>query len=43
MAAVPQRQARRNGFRFDFVADFPRRTIDSFLTWSLASAQLSNN
>jgi len=25
MAAVPQRQARRNGFRFDFVADFPRR------------------
>jgi hypothetical protein len=41
MAALRGRQARRNGFLFDFVADFPRRTIDSFLTRSLANAQLS--
>jgi hypothetical protein len=43
MAAVLQRQAQRTGFLFDFVADFPRCTIDSFLTSRPISAQLSNN
>jgi hypothetical protein len=41
IARLRGRQARRNGFLFDFVADFLRRTIDSFLTRTLGGAQLS--
>jgi hypothetical protein len=41
IAALRGRQARRNGFLIDFVADFPRRNIDSFLTRICDDAQLS--
>src|ERR1700751_1710911 len=41
IAALRGRQARRNAFLFDFVADFPRRTIDSFLPRRGIGAQLS--
>jgi hypothetical protein len=41
MAALRGRQARPNAFVFDFVADFPRRTIDSFLTGRCYLAQFS--
>jgi hypothetical protein len=41
IARLRGRQARRNGFLFDFVADFLRRTIDSFLTRTPGGAQLS--
>src|SRR5215468_4163980 len=41
MAGLRRRQARRNGFLIDFVADFLRRTIDSFLTLSPRRAQFS--
>jgi hypothetical protein len=41
MAGLRGRQARPNGFLIDFVADFPRRLIDSFLTRGQPTAQLS--
>jgi hypothetical protein len=42
MAGLRGRQAQRNGFLIDFVADFQRRIIDSFLTRTPGGAQLSN-
>jgi hypothetical protein len=41
IAGLRLRQARRNGFLIDFVADFPHRIIDSFLTRQARHAQLS--
>jgi hypothetical protein len=41
IAALRGRQARRAGFLVDFVTDFPRRTIDSFLTRSRTVTQFS--
>src|SRR3954451_6994588 len=41
IAALRGRQAWRNAFLFDFVADFPRRLIVSFLTRPVGYAQLS--
>jgi hypothetical protein len=41
IAALRGRQARRNGFLIDFVADFQRRILDSFLTRTPGGTQLS--
>jgi hypothetical protein len=41
IAALRGRQAWRNAFLIDFVADFPRLTIDSFLTRTPGGTQLS--